>query len=312
LLSQALKPQSGEIRFRGKPLGNIDPLKYRRQISLVLQDPLLLNTTVFNNVATGLRFRGAPNQTINKRVDYWLERMGISHLRNRQARSLSGGESQRVSLARALVLEPDILLLDEPFSALDSPTRISLLSDFQSVIASTSPTTVFVTHDLDEVLMLSHNVAVLIGGKLRQAGTPVEVFNAPTDPEIASFVGMETIIDGNIMKNENGHLSIKANGTTLEAVGDLKQGRVYLCLRPEDITLNLPSGSKDTLSSARNQLKGVITHIIPQGPLARVEVNCEIRLVALITQASAKQMDLAVGKEVTACFKSSAIHLIRR
>ncbi|MBN2148259.1 MAG: ATP-binding cassette domain-containing protein, partial [Anaerolineales bacterium] len=122
-LARLLKFDSGEITFRGQPMQTIRDLDYRRRIGLVLQDPLLLDTSVYENVASGLKFRRLPKPEIEQRCTHWLEQMGVHHLKNRPARQLSGGEAQRASLARAFALQPELLLLDEPFSALDAPTR---------------------------------------------------------------------------------------------------------------------------------------------------------------------------------------------
>jgi len=311
LLARLLSAERGRLLFRSQPVQDAGELAYRRKIGLVLQDPLLLDMTVFDNVAAGLRYRKTPRAHIAPRVDAWLERLGVAHLRNRPARSLSGGEAQRTSLARAFALQPELLLLDEPFSALDAPTRLRLLEDFQALLTSTRQTTVFVTHDLDEALLLGQRVAVLLGGQIRQVGTPEEVFNTPADPDVAHFVGIETVIAGRVVSNREGQVIVEAGSAQLEAVGELATGRnVLLCLRPEDITLWPRDGSP--LSSARNRLSGRIQRLLPQGPLVRVVVDCGFPLVALITRASARDMELEEGQPVTAAFKASAVHLIAR
>jgi tungstate transport system ATP-binding protein len=189
-LARLLKPTRGEIYFNGKPAAAESDLAYRRRIGLVMQDPLLFDTTVYENVATGLRFRSLPKAAIERRVMLWLERMGIAHLKTRRASELSGGEAQRVSLARAFVLDPELLLLDEPFSALDSPTRSRLLEDLQRILAETSATTVFITHDLGEARRLGQQIAVLLAGRIRQAGHPEQVFASPADDDVARFLGL--------------------------------------------------------------------------------------------------------------------------
>lgn len=310
-LSRLLPYEHGQIRFCGQPLTDMQPLAYRRRLSLVLQDPLLLDGSVFDNVATGLRFRHIPRPEINQRVDEWLERLGVNHLRQRPSRQLSGGEAQRVSLARAFALQPDLLLLDEPFSALDAPTRARLLEDFQVLLADTTITTVFITHDLDEALYLGDQVAVLLSGRLRQVGEPHQVFNAPADPEVAAFVGVETIIEGKVISSHEGQVTVEANGCRLYAIGEVASGHpVYLCLRPEDITLWSADGFPP--SSARNRFPARIQKIIPQGALTRVIVDCGFPMTALITRTSALEMNLVEGKEVTIAFKASAVHLIPR
>jgi tungstate transport system ATP-binding protein len=187
-LARLLKPERGEIRFNGKPASAESDTFYRRRIALVMQDPLLFDTSVFENVASGLKFRGAAKDEIHHKVPLWLERLGVGHLAKRRAGQLSGGEAQRVSLARALVLEPQLLLLDEPFSALDPPTRSRLLDDLGALLKKTATTTVFVTHDLPEAAQLASRMAVIIGNRLRQVGRPEAVFASPMDEEVAGFV----------------------------------------------------------------------------------------------------------------------------
>jgi molybdopterin-binding protein len=309
ILARLLQPSEGQILFCGQPIPH--DLAYRRRIALVLQDPLLLNMSVYNNVAAGLRFRRLPRADTAGRVHDWLGRLGIESLQDRPAARLSGGEAQRVNLARALALNPELLLLDEPFGALDAPTRTRLIDDLHILLKFTATTTVFVTHDQDEAMLLGDRVAVLLDGHLRQIGTPEEIFSTPADAEVAAFVGVETVIAGQVTHTQEGLLTVQAHGFTLEAVGDYDPGRqVLFCLRPEDITLWVDSDMKP--SSARNRLSGKIARMTPQGPLVRVSVDCGFPLVSLVTRASAREMGLEEGLQITATFKASAVHLIPR
>ena len=187
-LARLLKPERGEIQFNGQPASAESDTVYRRRIALVMQAPLLFDTSVFDNVASGLKFRGVSKEEIQNKVPLWLERLGVGHLAKRRAGQLSGGEAQRVSLARALVLEPQLLLLDEPFSALDPPTRSRLLDDLGALLKETATTTVFVTHDLPEAVQMAACMTVIIGNRLRQVGEPESVFTSPIDDEVAGFV----------------------------------------------------------------------------------------------------------------------------
>jgi len=191
-LARLLKPERGEILFNGQQASAEHETVYRRRIALVMQDPLPFDMSVFENVASGLKFRGIPKEEIRYKVPLWLERLGVGHLSKRRAGQLSGGDAQRVSLARALVLEPRLLLLDEPFSALDPPTRSRLLEDLGSLLDQTATTTVFVTHDLGESAQLSARMAIIIGNRLRQVGGPSEVFGSPADEEVAQFLNHKT------------------------------------------------------------------------------------------------------------------------
>lgn len=167
-LAGLLKPAIGEIRFNGKPLNEWDELEYRRMIAFVFQAPLLMDMTVEQNVGLGLRFRNTSREETRARVGKWVKYLNIDSLAKRRASQLSGGEAQRVSLARAFVLGPELLLLDEPFSALDPPTRKKLIADLKVFLAEDNLTNVLVTHNLAEAVEMSHRVAVIIDGRIRQ------------------------------------------------------------------------------------------------------------------------------------------------
>ena len=187
-LAGLLGRHEGEFVFLGRPKWQWGSLEYRRRMSLVFQLPLLLDMSVADNVALGLRFRGVPREQITERVRTWLERLGIGSLQHRRAVELSGGEAQRVSLARAFVLEPELLLLDEPFPALDPPARQRLLRDLNALLHSDHKTAILVTHNLQEAARLSDRVAVLLGGTLRQIGAASQIKARPADRQVAAFL----------------------------------------------------------------------------------------------------------------------------
>ena len=187
-LARLLKPTAGDVIFNGSQLAKLGDLEYRRRISFVFQDPLLLDMTVEQNIALGLRFRNTPTEEIHRRVWRWIKHLGIESLAKRRASQLSGGEAQRVSLARAFVLEPELLLLDEPFASLDPPTRAKLLEDLSALLAEDHRTAVFVTHNLNEAAKLSHQIAVIINGVLRQVGTAKQIKTRPADETVKAFL----------------------------------------------------------------------------------------------------------------------------
>lgn len=176
IMALLLKPTRGILTYRGIAVDSRNALAIRRRMAVVFQEPLLLNATVYENVATGLKLRGVPREEMKKRVDRWLEMLGIAHLAGRRSHQLSGGEAQRVSLARAFVLEPDVLFLDEPFSALDFPTRLSLLKELDKLLKDTGIAAIFVTHDFSEVPYLTDRVAVLKNGRVIKTGSFEEIF----------------------------------------------------------------------------------------------------------------------------------------
>jgi len=304
------KPKRGEVFFAGEPVSG-DFLAYRRRMAVVFQEPLLLDASVESNVGTGLALRGASRDERRARVQAWLARFGIEALAGRSARTLSGGEAQRVSLARALVLEPEVLLLDEPFAGLDAPTRQSLIDDLARVLGETGAATVFVTHDRDEALRLGDRLAVLMDGRVRQEGTPQEIFAGPADEEVAAFVGIETIAPGRVETVSDGLAVVRAGERLIEAGGDVRAGdAVLVCLRPEDITLGPPAEA--TRTSARNHLPATVMRITPAGPWVRVELDAGFPVVSLITKQSLEDLALAPGTAVVATFKAAAVHLIRK
>lgn len=166
VLAALQPPTTGTITFRGYDVTRLNPVKLRRRMAVVFQEPLLLDTTVYENVAVGLKIRGVPRAERHARVEKWLDRLGISGLAQRSVRYLSGGEAQRVSLARAFVLEPEVLFMDEPFSALDRESRLSLLEEIGSLLKSTRLTTVFVTHRQSEALMLADSLCFMEAGRI--------------------------------------------------------------------------------------------------------------------------------------------------
>jgi tungstate transport system ATP-binding protein len=187
-LAHLLKPASGEIKYDGKHIHKWDDLEYRRKIAFVFQDPLLMDLSVEENVALGLKFRGAHKTEMHIRAEKWMKAMGVESLAKRRAGQLSGGEAQRVSLARAFVLDPELLLMDEPFSAVDPQTRGQLMKDLSKLLAHDHRTTIFVTHNLKEAAQMGDRVAVVIGSELKQVGTPKEIKAKPADKSVKEFL----------------------------------------------------------------------------------------------------------------------------
>jgi tungstate transport system ATP-binding protein len=166
VLALVLKPNQGSLYFNGELVQRSNILQTRRQMAAVMQQPLLLDTTVYKNAAVGLQLRKRPKKEIEKRVLPWLERLGVAQFAHQSIRNLSGGEAQRVSLARALVLDPQVLFLDEPFSALDTPTREALLKLLSTILKENNMTAVFVTHDYREIPQLADRVIELEQGEI--------------------------------------------------------------------------------------------------------------------------------------------------
>jgi tungstate transport system ATP-binding protein len=310
-LCYLMMPFQGEIFFQGQRVGGGEyPVsEYRRRATMVFQEPLLFDATVFGNVAAGLRFRGTGRSEVERIVEENLERFGISHLRNRRSRALSGGEAQRTSLARAFATRPEVLFLDEPFAALDAPTRESLLGDLERVLREFRTTTVLATHDRNEALRLSDRIAVMDGGRIAQSGPPEAVMNHPVDEFVASFVGMETILPGIVTTVCDGTFLVAVSGKEIEAAGSAREGdRALVCIRPENVTLAREVNRAGT--SARNVFRSTVREIVSMGFYQRVNLDCGFPLVAYVTQNSLDTLMLHEGASVDASFKATAIHVV--
>jgi len=314
-LAGLLPPSTGEIRFRGQELqSRADREAFRRRMTMVFQDPLLFDATVAQNIATGLKLRGRTAAERAPLVEDWARRLGLSALLNRPARQLSGGEAQRTALARAFVLAPEILFLDEPFSALDARTREGLLEDLGHILAETGTTTLISTHDQGEAARLAHRLAVMNEGRILQTGGLREVVNHPADPFVAAFVGMETLLKGRVVACQEGLLTLAlrkdAGDHEVLALGEAEPGQtVLLGVRPEHVSLSLHT---DNATSARNAFPGTVTKVIARGPYFKIELDCGFFLSAFVTAQSLSELALQPGCPVVATFKATSVHLLRR
>lgn len=312
-LGLLLKSDTGTILFHGQPVTSRSHIfSTRRCFAMVFQEALLLDASVWENVTLGLHLHGINRKEVQFRANRWMDRFGIASLAKRQAKTLSGGEAKRASLARAFVLQPEILFLDEPFNALDTPTRQALLEDFEDVLRETHMTTVMVTHDHNEALALADRIAVMIEGKVRQTGIPEEVFASPIDEKVADFIEAGNIFQG-IVEQKDGLALVKVTGNRIvQAVSYLPSGtRVAMFLPYEDVTIAVGK-TEGVISSARNQMKGTIIKAFPQGSQLKVTIDCGFLISCLITRRSWEDMKLETGSEVTASFKASALHLMAK
>jgi len=304
-------PTSGKLYFDGVDVTEYGKvrLEARRRMAFVLQKPAVFNASIYDNIAYGLRWRGKKKSDIKEKVNNILEIVGLSTDKSRNARTLSGGEVQRVAIARAIAIEPEVLLLDEPTANLD-PISISEIEELISrVMLEYDTTIIMATHDMAQGQRLAKRIGVLIDGKILQTGEPREVFNSPQNREIAEFVGVENIINGVIISNDEGVAAIDIGGNVIQAISDYTIGEeVCACVRPEDITLTLSK----VQSSARNSFVGKITRLVSIGSITRIEIDCGFQLIALVTKKSAEELNLERSRQVYATFKATGVHVIRR
>lgn len=313
-LSGIEQPAAGELFFRAERVpSGAAALAYRRRVAMVFQEPLLFDTTVFENVASGLKLRGLGREQTCSRVGENLERFRIAHLSGRSARTLSGGEAQRTSLARAMAVAPEVLLLDEPFAALDPQSREGLIEDLARTLRDTGTTTIFATHDRAEAQRLADRVAVLAGGRLRQVGSAEEVLRRPADAFVAAFVGVENLVPVTLRSAPTSLGALASLGQISLEVGAAAPGMKsgsdgLLCIRPEDVMLTAP-GAGD-IAPAGNHLRGRVVSVVPQGPLSKVTLDCGVRIVAAVSGHVARELALEQGCAVRVALRPSDLYVI--
>ena len=323
------RPDAGTIRFGGEVWCDIAARQWRppqeRRVGLVFQEPTLFpHLTVRDNIRYGVRSgtdRGqSRGQTgdrpgVRHRSDPVAEiasLLGIADLENRYPRALSGGEAQRVALARALTPGPRLLLLDEPFAALDAPTRVRLRREVRALMQATGTPGVLVTHDRIEALALGDTVAVVIGGRVRQVGPISDVFSRPADVGVAASLGIEAVLPARVIASAGGMLDVRVENVVLHVAErePIDPGSdVYACIRAEDVTLETDAAGK---ASTRNHLAARIVGIASEGPIDRIALDCGFPLDALITRRSREELQLTVGTPVTAAIKATSVHLVPR
>ena len=304
------RPSDGRLLVHGADCSKTDSLALRRRIATVFQEPLLLNATVYDNAALGLKLRGTSSAEIDRRLGPWLERFGIAHLARRSARTLSGGEAQRTSLARAFVLDPELLLLDEPFAALDASTREALLSELRAIIDSSRTTTVLVTHDRQEAFTLGKQAGVLKEGDLLQLGPRDEVFFRPCSEAVAEIVGVENRLAGWVEAADGEFSSVRlvSNRRVLWIAGRFEPGtNVTLCIRPETIRLKRGVCS----GSDHNKMNGRIVNVTPGIASDRMTLDCGgFSLIALSDRQQHSDSAYAEGEQLSVLIHPFAVHAI--
>lgn len=293
----------GTISIDGREITRLKPEK--RGVGIVYQDQMLFpHMSVEKNIAFGLRAMKCPRQEVKPRIDDVVALLGIAHLMRREPTTLSGGEKQKVALARALVTRPAVLLLDEPLSALDPNTRERMQHELAEMHRRLKITIIHVTHDFEEAEALGDRVAVVNEGRIAQVGTPRDVMQRPGSAFVADFALTRNVFAGQSRQAENGHVSVEVDGIQL-MVTTAARGPVHLALRPEDIILSL----EPLHSTARNAFQGKITRVLDRGPVLYVTVSVPPDFVCLVTRQAREELNLREGVGVWITFKSTAVHV---
>ncbi len=289
ILNLLEKPDEGQIFFYDQEItnkSNSDTLDIRRRMTLVNQDPFLLHSTVYDNIAYGLKVRSIPSKVQKSRIRSALNVVGLSAFKDRKANQLSGGEAQRVVISRALVIEPEVLFLDEPTANIDQKHIDVVERIIKKIKKEIKTTVIFTTHDLSQAYRLADEVISLLDGKI--------IEQVP-----------ENLLLGEIIEEEDGLKWFKTMRNIKFAIVSEKVGPAYISIDPRGIILSY----KQFQSSARNSFLGKITKIIEQNHLVKLEIDIGILLVVIITRESFFKMNLNLGSKVYLTFKASAVKL---
>jgi molybdopterin-binding protein len=298
------KPDSGRIFYHDTEVNDKNRDEIRKKIACLLQKPVFFRGTVRENLLLGLKFRRVETSEQKKRLEKISCLFNLKPLLERSPQQLSGGEKQRVHLARAFILEPEFLFLDEPFNGLDVSLKENLLQDFVRIRREMNITTILVTHNRDEAAFLSDRVAVMISGQIVQTGRLEEIISNPATPEVSRLMGQEILVEGLVEDSDNGLLRISAHGQVVFAFGPYKKGeKVILTFRPEEVIL----ARQKPATSVRNWFYGLVYDLKLLDRLAVVGVDCGFRIKALVSKVSVEELELKPGKNIWAGIKASAL-----
>ena len=285
-------PTEGEILLNGEQIGNLPPNK--RPINTVFQRYALFpHLNIFDNIAFGLKLKKMPKDEIQKKVKKVLEMVDLEGFETRKVSTLSGGQQQRIAIARALVNEPEILLLDEPLGALDLKMRKEMQLELKSMHEKLGITFIYVTHDQEEALTMSDKIVVMSEGKMQQIGTPEDIYNEPKNAFVADFIGESNIFNG-IMTDK---LKVRFCGAEFECLDDVEHGTLIdAVVRPEDVILTTPEEGK---------IQGVVTSVVFKGVHYEITVESGKNEIVIQTTKSAQ-----VGDKVGIQIEPDGIHIM--
>ena len=287
----------GEIRISGKEITQTPP--HMRPVNTVFQKYALFpHLNVFDNIAFGLKLKKTPKQVIEKKVKAALKRVGMTDYEDRDVDSLSGGQQQRVAIARAIVNEPEVLLLDEPLAALDLKMRKDMQMELKEMHQKLGITFVYVTHDQEEALTLSDTIVVMSEGKIQQIGTPMDIYNEPTNAFVADFIGESNILNGTMIKD--GEVSFAGHAFECVDKGFGENMPVDVVIRPEDIYIFEVSDAA--------QLKGTVTSCIFKGVHFEMLVQTKEGYELMVQDYHAFE----AGREVGLLVKPFDIHVMKK
>jgi ABC-type Fe3+/spermidine/putrescine transport system ATPase subunit len=293
----------GRVWVRGRDITGLEPEK--RRVSIVYQDySLFPHLSARDNIVFGLRLHQKSQRETGEALEWIASLLSISHLLPRKPETLSGGERQKVALARALAVRPDVLLLDEPLAALDPEAREKVRTELRQLHRSFGTTTIHVTHDFEEAMSLGDRLAVLGEGELKQIGTPEQVFRRPNSEFVARFTMARNILAGEASP-ANGGSVFRSGGRDIVVQTTNLRGDCYAAVRPEDIMISPEPAYSDT----PNCFAGRVTGITDKGGVLSITVDLPPEFWCLVMRHSFEQMELKLGQPVYLSFSPASVHL---
>jgi spermidine/putrescine ABC transporter ATP-binding subunit len=293
LIAGLVIPDSGRILIGGQQVEHIPT--YERNLAMVFQNySLFPHMTVFDNVNFGLKIRGLALDEARKRVGKALEMVRLPGYETRYPNQLSGGQQQRVALARAIVYEPDVLLLDEPFGALDRKLREEMQIELKTLQRELGVTTIFVTHDQEEALTISHRIAVIWNGHLEQLDTPEGIYERPASSFVSDFIGITNLLRGQMIEMDKRRIFKTEQGLYIPWVNVPQDGRhAKISIRPEKIELT-PAKPED----GQPVIVGRVTERIYLGAITRYHINFESgdKLIVVLSAQQGKKLEIEQGE----------------
>jgi len=298
-------PTSGKIFIEGKEVSMIPP--NQRPTTMVFQNYALFpHMTVFENISYGLKIRKESAKNIKEKTEKIINLVGLEGLSKRSPAHLSGGQQQRVSLARSLIMEPKVLLLDEPLSNLDAKLRVSTRLEIRRLQQRVGITSVYVTHDQEEAMTLSDRVVIMNAGKIQQVGTPQEIYAYPNNYFVADFIGKANFLTGKVNKilsSKKAEVEVKGNiyRISLHDIAFKEGEKILLLVRPEAVDLK---------PKIANSIIGIIQHIIYLGSHLVYEIKVDDNIFTVEISNPLAQKSFKIGEEVSLCLKENCLHIL--
>jgi len=297
-------PSSGEILIDDEKINEVPP--NRRPTTMVFQNYALFpHMTVGQNISYGLRIKGGNAASIKSRTEEIMRLVGLQKMGDRSPAQLSGGQQQRVSLARSLVMEPKVLLLDEPLSNLDAKLRVATRLEIRRLQQRVGITSVYVTHDQEEAMVLSDRIVIMRGGKIQQVGTPHEIYAHPANRFVADFIGRVNFVESRIAKHSGSEVEVElfGQGYRVSSIhGDLKEGdRTLVVVRPETVELTAKQAGRPT---------GTVTEVVYLGNEMTYRVRVGEDTLTIRIADPLLNPWFAEGDEVSLIFKEKSLHVL--